>query len=104
MIPRPNAGPRAIRAAAALGTAALVIATGVATSQGLAAAAGSGKKVSLVLVLDDLTNPVELPLRVGAQNAAKHFGFALKIVGPSPATAQQQIGLAAIPAAVQQGL
>ncbi len=46
-----------------------------------------------MLVLDDLTNPVELPLRVGAENTAKHYGFSLKIVGPSPATAQQQITL-----------
>jgi ribose transport system substrate-binding protein len=50
-------------------------------------------KVSLALVLDDLVNPVELPLRKGAQRAAKKFGFSLKIVGPSPATAQQQISL-----------
>lgn len=91
--PRLNRSRGGTRAAAALGTAALVIATGISSGQGVASAATSGKKVSLVLVLDDLTNPVELPLRVGAQNAAKHYGFALKIVGPSPATAQQQITL-----------
>ncbi len=81
------------RAAAALGLATLMVAGGLSVGQGTATASTSAKKVSLVLVLDDLTNPVELPLRVGAQNAASHFGFSLKIVGPSPATAQQQITL-----------
>jgi ribose transport system substrate-binding protein len=50
-------------------------------------------KVTLALVLDDLTNPVELPLRKGAKDAAKKLGFDLKVVGPSPNTAQQQISL-----------
>ncbi|MGA2501515.1 MAG: sugar ABC transporter substrate-binding protein, partial [Tepidisphaeraceae bacterium] len=49
--------------------------------------------ITLALVLDDLTNPVELPLRKGAQDAAANCGFTLKIVGPSPSTAQQQISL-----------
>ena len=53
----------------------------------------SHAKVTLALVLDDLTNPVELPLRKGAKDAAKKLGFDLKIVGPSPNTAQQQISL-----------
>ncbi len=51
------------------------------------------KTYTLALVLDDLTNPVELPLRKGAKDAAAKYGFTLKIVGPSPATAQQQISL-----------
>ena len=45
------------------------------------------------LILDDLTNPVEQPLRKGAQAAAKQLGFNLKITGPSPNTAQAQISL-----------
>jgi ribose transport system substrate-binding protein len=70
----------------------------------LAAAAASGvsghkgtsakhAQVNLALVLDDLTNPVELPLRKGAEDAARKYHFGLKIVGPSPATAQSQISL-----------
>jgi ABC-type sugar transport system substrate-binding protein len=77
---------------ALLGTLALAATaqSGVRThSSGSAAHA----KVTLALVLDDLTNPVELPLRKGAKDAAKKLGFDLKIVGPSPNTAQQQISL-----------
>jgi ribose transport system substrate-binding protein len=54
---------------------------------------GEKAGVSLALILDDLTNPVELPLRKGAEAAAKKYGFSLKIVGPSPNTAQAQIAL-----------
>jgi len=57
------------------------------------AAGATASNVSLALILDDLTNPVELPLRKGAQAAAKKDGFSLKIVGPSPNTAQAQITL-----------
>jgi ABC-type sugar transport system substrate-binding protein len=82
------------KTASALGALALVLAGTATVGQGVAGASGgSGKKINLVLILDDLTNPVELPLRKGAQDAASHFGFSLKIVGPSPATAQQQITL-----------
>jgi ribose transport system substrate-binding protein len=56
-------------------------------------ASATHANVTLALVLDDLTNPVELPLRKGAKDAAKKLGFTLKIVGPSPNTAQQQISL-----------
>lgn len=49
--------------------------------------------MSFALILDDLTNPVEEPLRKGAEAAAKKYGFNLKIVGPSPNTAQAQIAL-----------
>jgi ABC-type sugar transport system substrate-binding protein len=56
---------------------------------------GSGgsatKKVSLTLVLNDLTNPVSVPLRKGAEDASKKLGFDLDIVGPNPSTAQEQI-------------
>jgi ABC-type sugar transport system substrate-binding protein len=54
---------------------------------------GASKTYTFALVLDDLTNPVELPLRKGAKDAAAKYGFTLKIVGPSPSTAQQQISL-----------
>ena len=53
----------------------------------------STKHLTLALVLDDLTNPVELPLRKGAEDMAAKYGFTLKVVGPSPSTAQQQISL-----------
>jgi ABC-type sugar transport system substrate-binding protein len=56
-------------------------------------AASPGASVSLGLVLDDCVNPVELPLRRGAQAASKKLHFSLKIVCPSPVTAQQQISL-----------
>lgn len=64
----------------------------------LSGCGGSGtnttsKTYTLALVLDDLTNPVELPLRKGAKDAAAKYGFTLKIVGPSPAGAQAQISL-----------
>ena len=48
---------------------------------------------ALVLVLDDCVNPVERPLRAGAQAAAKKLKFSLRIVCPSPVTAQAQITL-----------
>lgn len=64
--------------------------TACGTSSG---STGASKTYTLALVLDDLTNPVELPLRKGAKDAAAKYGFTLKIVGPSPATAQQQISL-----------
>jgi ABC-type sugar transport system substrate-binding protein len=51
------------------------------------------KNVSLALVLNDVTNPVSVPLRKGAQDAAKQLGFNLKIVGPNPSTAQEQINV-----------
>jgi ABC-type sugar transport system substrate-binding protein len=78
----------------ALAAGALVLAA-VAQSGVRSPAAASAKKasVTIALVLDDLTNPVELPLRRGAEDAAKKYGFTLKVVGPSPATAQQQISL-----------
>jgi ribose transport system substrate-binding protein len=56
-------------------------------------ASATKANVTLALVLDDLTNPVELPLRKGAKDAAAKLGFTLKVVGPSPNTAQQQISL-----------
>jgi ABC-type sugar transport system substrate-binding protein len=64
----------------------------------LAAAALSGsaveaKDVTIALVLNDLTNPVSLPLRKGAEDAAAELGFKLITVGPSPSTAQAQIAL-----------
>jgi ABC-type sugar transport system substrate-binding protein len=47
----------------------------------------------MALVLDDCVNPVERPLRAGAQRAAKKYKFSLKIVCPTPVTAQAQIAL-----------
>jgi len=53
--------------------------TACGTSSG---SAGASKTYTFALVLDDLTNPVELPLRKGAKDAAAKYGFTLKIVGP----------------------
>ncbi len=75
-------------------TATLALGAGlVLTACGGTSPSGSTKHITLALVLDDLTNPVELPLRKGAQDMAAKDGFTLKVVGPSPATAQQQISL-----------
>jgi ABC-type sugar transport system substrate-binding protein len=51
------------------------------------------KQITLAFVLFDATNPVSVPARKGAQDAAKKYGFTLKIVAPSPTTAQAQIAL-----------
>jgi len=76
--------------------AAVGLVLAAAAQSGVRSPAGvSGKAAdpTIALVLDDLTNPVELPLRRGAEDAAKKYGFTLKVVGPSPATAQNQISL-----------
>jgi ABC-type sugar transport system substrate-binding protein len=49
--------------------------------------------ITIALVLNDLTNPVSLPLRKGAEDAAAELGFKLVTVGPNPSTAQAQIAL-----------
>jgi len=49
--------------------------------------------INIALILNDLTNPVSLPLRKGAEDSAAEHGFHLSIVGPSPSTAQGQIAL-----------
>jgi ribose transport system substrate-binding protein len=88
---------RGARARLAIGLALLATLAVAATAQSAVhtqkAASATKAKISLALVLDDLTNPVELPLRKGAKDAAKKLGFDLKLVGPSPNTAQQQISL-----------
>lgn len=76
-------------ASALLGLAA-VVAGGV---WGNTAAAASAKDITIALVLNDLTNPVSLPLRRGAEDAAAALGFRLVTVGPSPSTAQGQVAL-----------
>jgi ribose transport system substrate-binding protein len=53
----------------------------------------AAKDITIALVLNDLTNPVSLPLRKGAEDAAAELGFKLITVGPSPSTAQGQIAL-----------
>jgi ABC-type sugar transport system substrate-binding protein len=58
-----------------------------------AASAAGAKDITIALVLNDLTNPVSLPLRKGAEDAAAELGFKLITVGPSPSTAQAQIAL-----------
>jgi ABC-type sugar transport system substrate-binding protein len=90
-------GRRRVRGRVASGLALLATLALAATAQsGVRTHSGPSAKhagVTLALVLDDLTNPVELPLRKGAKDAASKLGFNLKIVGPSPNTAQQQISL-----------
>jgi ABC-type sugar transport system substrate-binding protein len=79
---------------AAVGVALVAALATVATAtSAVHKTAKSTASVKLALILDDLTNPVELPLRKGAEAAAKQDGFSLKIVGPSPNTAQAQIAL-----------
>ncbi len=51
------------------------------------------KQITLAFVLFDATNPVDVPARKGAEDAAKKYGFTLKTVAPSPTTAQAQIAL-----------
>jgi ABC-type sugar transport system substrate-binding protein len=78
----------------ALLVAALVVVTAAPSrtrsGSGVSAKAAT---LSMALVLDDCVNPVELPLRKGAERAAKKFKFSLKVVCPSPVTAQAQITL-----------
>jgi ABC-type sugar transport system substrate-binding protein len=85
---------------AALGLRGLLlagVATVVAVSSlaftGVATAATAAKDITIALILNDLTNPVSLPLRKGAEDAAKELGFKLITVGPQPSTAQAQIAL-----------
>jgi ABC-type sugar transport system substrate-binding protein len=84
-----GAGMAALSAAVLLGAAGC----GSSSTPSGGNSGGSSKPITLALVLDDLTNPVEAPLRRGAQDAASQLGFTLKTVGPSPATAQAQISL-----------
>ena len=75
-------------------TGAAIAAAGMATVASEAAnAATAAKDITIALVLNDLTNPVSLPLRKGAEDAAKELGFKLITVGPQPSTAQAQIAL-----------
>jgi len=80
------------RAALAIALVVTLVVAATATSAVHRTAKGTAS-VKLALILDDLTNPVELPLRKGAQAAAKKDGFSLNITGPSPNTAQAQITL-----------
>jgi ABC-type sugar transport system substrate-binding protein len=73
---------------------ALVLVAGASSrTNSRGSAPAKGAKISMVLVLDDCVNPVERPLRAGAQAAARKLKFSLKIVCPSPVTAQAQITL-----------
>src|SRR5438045_3181149 len=79
---------------ALVGVATLVLAAGASSrTRSKDPVSAKGAKISMVLVLDDCVNPVERPLRAGAQAAAKKLKFSLKIVCPSPVTAQAQITL-----------
>lgn len=73
-----------------LGAAAAAMLAAGATG---AFAQQAAKDITIALVLNDLTNPVSLPLRKGAEDAAAELGFNLITVGPNPSTAQQQIAL-----------
>jgi simple sugar transport system substrate-binding protein len=65
----------------------------VLTTTAQSTVAKAQKKVTLAFVLFDATNPVSVPARKGAEDAAKKYGFTLKTVAPSPTTAQAQIAL-----------
>jgi ribose transport system substrate-binding protein len=73
--------------------AAAIVVTLVVGSLTAAEAQKAAKDITIALVLNDLTNPVSLPLRKGAEDAAAQLGFKLITVGPSPSTAQGQIAL-----------
>ena len=88
----PKSPRRTVLAAVSVALVAALATVATATSA-VHGTAKSTDTVKLALILDDLTNPVELPLRKGAEAAAKKDGFSLKIVGPSPNTAQAQIAL-----------
>jgi ribose transport system substrate-binding protein len=87
--------PRKMQVASSVTLLALLVGTPVAESGSAAPASGASadKNVTLAFVLFDATNPVSVPARKGAQDAAKKYGFTLKIVAPSPTTAQAQIAL-----------
>lgn len=69
------------------------VALAVLMTAGSAIAQQAPGDVSIALILNDLTNPVSLPLRKGAEDAAAELGFKLTVVGPNPSTAQAQIAL-----------
>ena len=83
---------RRLRGLLLAGAASLAV--GIAAAAGGAAvAATAAKDITIALILNDLTNPVSLPLRKGAEDAAAELGFNLITVGPQPSTAQAQIAL-----------
>ena len=53
----------------------------------------STKQITLGFILFDLQNPITVPMRAGAEAAAKECGFTLKLTGPQQPTAQAQIAL-----------
>jgi ABC-type sugar transport system substrate-binding protein len=65
----------------------------VVTTTARSTVGASHKNITLAFVLFDATNPVSVPARKGAEDAAKKYGFTLKTVAPSPTTAQAQIAL-----------
>ena len=83
---------RGLRGILLAGVATIVAVTSLAAT-GAAVAATAAKDITIALVLNDLTKPVSLPLRKGAEDAAKELGFKLITVGPQPSTAQAQIAL-----------
>src|SRR5215213_7918368 len=91
---KPDPGPlgRVLILAFAI-SAAAVGAVALPDSHATAATRTKAAAVSMALVLDDCVNPVERPLRAGAQQASKKYKFSLKIVCPTPVTAQAQIAL-----------
>jgi ABC-type sugar transport system substrate-binding protein len=87
-------GRRRLAVVGSLAIAALVLAaTAQPGSDSHAQPTAANATITLALVLDDCTNPVERPLVKGAEDAAKKLGFTLKNVCPNPNTAQNQISL-----------
>jgi ABC-type sugar transport system substrate-binding protein len=87
---KPQTFTKTTRRSLLLGAAATTLL--VAGANG-AFAQQAASDITIALVLNDLTNPVSLPLRKGAEDAAAELGFNLITVGPNPSTAQQQIAL-----------
>jgi ABC-type sugar transport system substrate-binding protein len=66
--------------AAAVVLAAVTLALAAAAQSTVSSDASPSAKradITLALVLNDLTNPVSLPLRKGAEDASKKYGFTL---------------------------
>jgi ribose transport system substrate-binding protein len=72
---------------------AVVLVLGSVAASRWTAPAVQAKSITLGFVLPDLQNPIFVPMRTGANDASKKFGFSLKLVGPTSGDVQGQISL-----------
>jgi ABC-type sugar transport system substrate-binding protein len=73
--------------------AIFVLLLGGVASTRWSAAPVQAKSITLGFILPDLTNPIFVPMRTGANKASSQFGFSLKLVGPTSGDVQGQIAL-----------